>query len=127
MSKEDPTPPRDLHTPPNPQLPQQATEDSTSDEDNVPDIWSEELFPLNILPFSDNDDYNSDPTYSASNHPSTTESDDDEEDDDPATNEEVSEEETAEETDDPDDNMNQAQAQAQANPCLLYTSPSPRD
>ena len=134
MNKEDPTPPRDLQTPPNPQHLQQATEDSTSDEDDVPDIWSEELFPLNIVPFSDNDAY----------HSSTSGSDNNEE------------EEDAEETDNHNDNMNQGQAQAQANPpanppanpqpppsggqlssvppfsgtqglCLLYTSPSPRD
>ena len=122
MNKEDPTPPRDLQTPPNPQPLQQATEDSTSDEEDVPDIWSEDLFPLNILPFSDNDAYQSDPTYSASEHPSTSASDDNEEEDDPDLNEEILEEEDAEDTDDPDDNMNQGQAQAQANPCLLYTS-----
>ena len=98
MSKEDPTPPRDLRTPPNPQHLQQATEDSTSDEDDAPDIWSEELFPLNIVPFSDNDAYHS--TTSGSDN---TEKEDEEEDD-------------AEEAENHNDIMNQGQAQAQANP-----------
>ena len=156
MSKEDPTPPRTLRTPQNPQ-PQPPQEDNTSEEDDAPDIWSDELFPLNIIPFSDNDTYNSDPTYTASEHSSTNDSEDDEEEE-AEDEEEVSEEEEAddedevtdeEEADDPDDNM------ANPNPpppqvsggqlssvtpfsgnqgldglvyiCLLYTSPSPRD
>ena len=104
MSKEDPTPPRTLRTPQNPP-PQPPPDDNRSEEDDAPDIWSDELFPLNIIPFSDNDSYNSDPTYTTSEHSSTNESDNGKE--------EVSEEEAddedevtdAEETDDSDDNM----------------------
>ena len=110
MSKEDPTPPRTLRTPQNPP-PQPPQEDNTSEEDDAPDIWSDELFPLNIIPFSDNDTYNSDPTYTASEHPSTNDSEDEEEE--AEDEEEVSEEEEAddedevteeEEADDPEDN-----------------------
>ena len=115
MSKEDPTTPRTLRTPQNPppQLPQ---EDNTSEEDDAPDIWSDELFPLNIIPFSDNDTYNSEPTYTASEHSSTNDSEDDEEEeaedeeevseeDEADDEDEVTDEEEAEEADDPDDNM----------------------
>ena len=103
MSKEDPTPPRTLRTPQNPP-PQPPQDDNRSEEDDAPYIWSDELFPLNIIPFSDNDSYNSDPTYTASEHSSTNESDNDEEEDEETDNEEeVSEEEAAEEADDEDE------------------------
>ena len=108
MSKEDPTPPRTLRTPQNPppQLPQ---EDNTSAEDDAPDIWSDELFPLNIIPFSDNDSYNSDPTYTASEHSSTNDSEDDE-DKEADNEEEVPEEEEAEEADDEDEVTDEEEA-----------------
>ena len=54
MSRKNTTPPRILQTPPPQNLPVQAdNEDSDSQEEEVPDIWSDELFPLNIIPFSD--------------------------------------------------------------------------
>ena len=119
MSKEDPTPPRNLHTPQNPP-PQPAHEDSTSEEEDAPDIWSDELFPLNILPFSDSDTNNSDPEYTTSENSSPsgsddTEGEDNEDEEDPDNNEEEDnaeeeaddeeEDNEEEEADDPEDNM----------------------
>ena len=75
MSKEDPTPPRTLQKPQNPP-PQPANEDSTSEEEDAPDIWSDELFPLNITPFSDNDSNDPDPDYIAFEDSSSNFSDD---------------------------------------------------
>ena len=96
MSKNDPTPPRNLHTPQNPP-PQPAPEDSTSKEDkDAPDIWSDELFPLNILPFSDSDP-NSDPDYTASKNSSPSVSDDTEGEDHEVTEDDDSEHDTEEE------------------------------
>ena len=63
MRKEDPTPPRILQTPPQKTPAQPDNENSTSEEEDTPDIWSEELFPLNIIPFSDDDTDNNDPDY----------------------------------------------------------------
>ena len=63
MNKEDPTPPRTLQTPPQNPPAQPDDEDSTSEEEDIPDVWSDELFPLNIIPFSDDDADNQDPDY----------------------------------------------------------------
>ena len=63
MSKEDPTPPRILQTPPQNTPAQPDNKDSTSEEEDIPDICSDELFPLNIIPFSDDDTDNHDPDY----------------------------------------------------------------
>ena len=97
MNKEDPTPPRTLHTPPQNPPAQPANEDSTSEEEDTPDIWSDELFPLNIIPFSDDDTDDQDPDYIVP---------------------EISEPEdsissfTDEEEEDPEDNMANARQQA---------------
>ena len=96
MSKEDPTPPRTLQTPQNPP-PQPANEDSTSEEEDAPDIWSDELFPLNILPFSDNDSNNPDPDYLASDDLSSNPSDDTEQEDYEVEDEDDPEHDTEEE------------------------------
>ena len=63
MSKEDATPPRILRTPPQNTPVQADDQDSDTQEEDVPDIWSDELFPLNIIPFSDDDNDNNDPDY----------------------------------------------------------------
>jgi len=84
MSKDDPTPPRDLHTPQN--QPRRPTDDNpSSDDEDIPDIWSEEFFPLNIIPFSDNDNYDDDPDYTTPPTSSTNSLDAEEDDseDDP--------------------------------------------
>ena len=110
MSKEDTTPPRILWTPPQNIPVQVDDEDSDTQEEDIPDIWSDELFPLNIIPFSDDDNDNNDPDYIA---PEAIETED--------STSSSSEEEEAE------DNMANAGQQANIAPCLLYTSPSPRD
>ena len=84
MNRKDTTPPQQLRTPPPWDLPvQEDIEDSDPQEEDVPDILSEELFPLNIIPFSDND--NDDPDYQApqaiEEEDSTSSSSEDEEDD----------------------------------------------
>ena len=96
MSKEDPTPPRTLQTPQNPP-PQPANEDSTSEEEDAPDIWSDELFPLNIIPFSDNDSNDPDPDYIASEDSSSNSSDNTEEEDNGVEEEDDPEHDTEEE------------------------------
>ena len=52
---------------------QADNEDSDTQEEEVPDIWSDELFPLNIIPFSD-DDNDNDPDYQAPQATETEES-----------------------------------------------------
>ena len=90
MNKEDPTPPRTLQTPPQNTPTQPANEDSTSEEEDTPDIWSDELFPLNIIPFSDDDTDNQDPDYIApvliDSEDSTSSFSDEEEEEDPEDN-----------------------------------------
>ena len=74
MSRKNTTPPRILQTPPPQNLPVQAdNEDSDTQEEEVLDIWSDELFPLNIIPFSD-DDNDNDPDYQAPQATETEES-----------------------------------------------------
>ena len=75
MSKEDPTPPRILRTPPQNIPVQDDDQDSdTQEEEDIPDIWSDELFPLNIIPFSDDDNDYNDPDYIAQEAIETTDS-----------------------------------------------------
>ena len=101
MSKEDPTPPRILQTPPQNTPAQPDNEDSTSEEEDIPDIWSDELFPLNIIPFSDDATDNQDPDYIV---PEITDSEDS-----------ISSF-SDEEEQDPEDNMANAGQQANINP-----------
>ena len=62
MNKKDTTPPQELKTPPPQDSPvQEDIEDINPEEEEVPDIWSDELFPLHIIPFSDDDNDNDDP------------------------------------------------------------------
>ena len=96
MNKEDPTPPRTLQTPPQNPPTQPANEDSTSDEEDTPDIWSDKLFPLNIIPFSDDNTYDQDPDYIAPANSTSSFSDEEEEEDS---------EDNEEEEEDPEDNM----------------------
>ena len=108
MSKNDPTPPRSLHTPQNP--PRLPTEDDpSSDDEDAPDLWSEELFPLNIIPFSDNDNYDEDPDYYTP--PTSSGEEDDEEDE--------------EEEEEDDINMNQQGQAAQAQAAQAQPAPPP--
>ena len=89
MSKKDPTPPRILQTPPQHPPAQPDDEDSTSEEEDIPDVWSDELFPLNIIPFSDDDTDNQDPDYIAPvliDSEDSTSSFSDEEEEDPEDN-----------------------------------------
>ena len=88
MSKEDPTPPRILRTPPQNSPVQVDDQDSDTQEEDIPDIWSDELFQLNIVPFSDDDNDYNDPDYIApeaieitDSTSSSSEEDDDEEED----------------------------------------------
>ena len=86
MSRKSTTPPRVLKTPPPQDFPvQEDIEDSDPQEEDVPDTWSDELFPLNILPFSDDDNDNDDPDYKAPQvieaEESTSSSSEDEEED----------------------------------------------
>ena len=74
---------------------QPADEDNTSEEEDTPDIWSDELFPLNIIPFSDNDTNDQDPDYIVPEDSTPSSSDEEEEE---------NSEDTAEE-EGPEDNM----------------------
>ena len=77
------SPTRVLQTPPPQNLPVQAdTEDSDTQEEDVPDIWSDELFPLNIIPFSDDDNDNDDPDYQATEEEDSTSSSSENEEED---------------------------------------------
>ena len=114
MSKDDPTPPRILRTPPQHIRINIDDQDSDTEEEDIPDIWSDELFPLNIVPFSDDDNDYNDPDYIA---PEAIE----------ITNSSSSEEDDEEEDDDEEDKAEDNMAAPAPQPCLLYTSPSPRD
>ena len=69
----------------------------------APDIWSDELYPLNIIPFSDNDSNDQDPDYIVPEDSSSNFSDDTEEEDNEE--EEDSEDSEVEEDNEPADNM----------------------
>ena len=97
MNKKDPTPPRTLQTLPQNTPAQPANEDSTSEEEETPDIRSDELFPLNIIPFSDDDTNDQDPDYIVSEDSTSNSSDEEEE--------EHSENTEEEEEEDPENNM----------------------